>query len=133
MDVQGALFYTAWQEKRRHEKYCVEDDICECDEDDGIFIVKGRSRDNHKVNFGKEKGIPSCTCQDWIRYRVPCKDFFLVFITKIRWGRTSLPLSYLEGPLPHDNKALKNLNGQTSDNVIPTEDIHAEQSHQNYK
>ena len=111
MDVQGALFYTAWQEKRRHEKYYVEDDICECDEDDGIFIVKGRSRDNHKVNFGKEKGIPSCTCQDWIRYRVPCKDFFLVFITKIRWGRTSLPLSYLEGPLPHDNKALKNLNG----------------------
>ena len=126
------LHCLAREEKAR--KTLFEDDICECYEDEGFFYVKGRSADNHKVNFGKELGIPSCTCQDWIRYRMPCKHFFLVFITNILWGLNFLPLSYLQGPyLSCDNKALENLNGQTSDDIIHTEDIHVEQSHQNYK
>lgn len=108
----------AREEKAR--KTFSEDDICESDEDMGIFIINGKSGAKHTVSFGKESGKPNCTCQDWIRHNVPCKHFFLIFITKIKWGWNSLPQSYLQGPyLSCDNSALESIQGPTVNNSLP--------------
>ena len=120
------------EEKAR--KKLSEDDILEADEDEGIFSVRGKSGNTYRVSFGKRSGIPSCTCQDWIRYRVPCKHFFLLFITQTKWGWNSLPSSYLQEPhLSCDKEALKSLNEESSEHIVPTPDINPELYHQNYK
>ena len=50
------------------------------------------------VDFGTQAGKPNCTCQDWAKNNLPCKHFFLIFITTDEWGWSSLPRSYLNGP-----------------------------------
>ena len=120
----------AREEKAR--KTFSEDDICESDEDKGIFIVKGKSGVVHTINFGKESGKPSCTCQDWTRHNVPCKHFFLIFITKIQWGWTSLPQSYLQGPyLSCDNNALESIQRPLDSSSSFTDNANAENHPEN--
>ena len=99
------------EEKAR--KQFSEKDILESDEQDGVFLIQGNSG-TYTVDFGKKTSVPSCTCQDWIAHNIPCKHFFLVFISKCNWGWNSLPQSFLEGPfLNCDIKALENSHVQT--------------------
>ena len=55
---------------------------------DGRFKITTASRKVHKVNFGKETGVPSCTCLDWMRFHIPCKHFFS---NETDWSWYSLP------------------------------------------
>ena len=97
-----------------------------------ISIVKGKSGVVHTINFGKESGKPSCTCQDWTRHNVPCKHFFLIFITKIQWGWTSLPQSYLQGPyLSCDNNALESIQRPLDSSSSSTDNANAENHPEN--
>ena len=36
-------------------------------------------------------GKPNCTCQDWAKNNLPCKQFFLIFITTDEWGWSFSP------------------------------------------
>ena len=79
------------------------------DSENGLFRVCGKSGYTHTIDFGKQTGKPSCTCQDWIKNNIPCKHFFLIFQTKEGWGWSSLPQSYLKSPyLCCDNMVLTN-------------------------
>ena len=59
------------------------------------------------VDFGLMTSTPSCTCKDWIQFRIPCKHFFAVFEHFHHWKWESLPRNYLESPhITADVKAL---------------------------
>ena len=74
---------------------------------DGRFKVASASGKVHKVDFGKETGVPSCTCLDWMRFHIPCKHFFAIFINETDWSWYSLPPTYLASPLLYtDQEAL---------------------------
>ena len=94
------------EEKAR--KQLSEKDILQSDEENGKFVIQGNSGSTYTVDFGRKTSTPSCTCQDWVAHNLPCKHFFLVFISKCGWGWNSLPSSFLEGPfLSCDNAALE--------------------------
>lgn len=84
------------EEKAR--KTLVPGDITDIDTINGIFSVHGKSGYTHTMDFGTQTKKPSCTCQDWIRYNIPCKHFFIVCMTKGEWGWNSLPQDYLKNP-----------------------------------
>ena len=90
------LHCLAREEKAR--KTFSPNDITDTDNENGIFLVHGKSGYTHTVDFGSQTGKPSCTCQDWTRNNIPCKHFFLIFMTKGGWGWSSLPQSYLKSP-----------------------------------
>ena len=50
--------------------------ILKSDKEKGIFLVCGESGCTYTIDFGKESGKPSCTCQDWMTNNIPCKHFF---------------------------------------------------------
>jgi len=94
-----------------------EKDIIEADQQNVNFVIKGKSGCIHKVNSGKESGMPSCTCQDWMRHTVPCKHFFLIFITQPQWSWNSLPSQCLQQPnRTCDTNALKTISEAISVN-----------------
>ena len=84
------------EEKAR--KVLSPNDILEADEEKGIFLVRGESGNSYTIDFGKESGNPSCTCQDWMTNNIPCKHFFLIFISICEWDWNALPQSYLQSP-----------------------------------
>lgn len=65
-------------------------------EEEGSFEVKKSSGGTHRVDFGCNTGSPSCSCKDWIRWHIPCKHFFGVFIHYDEWSWNSLPKVYLD-------------------------------------
>lgn len=69
-------------------------DIVSQDTDTGVFTIKGSSTKSHIVDFGTSSGEPSCTCLDWIQWRIPCKHFFAIFNLFEKWGWESLPTQY---------------------------------------
>ena len=75
---------------RKHDQ----SDIISQDTIVGVFTIKGSSNKLHTVNFGTATGEPSCTCPDWIQWRIPCKHFFAVFKFFEKWGWESLPEQY---------------------------------------
>ena len=91
------------------------EDITDTDIENGIFSVRGKSGYTHTVDFGRQRGKPTCTCQDWSRNNIPCKHFFLVFIHKGGWGWSSLPQSYLNNPyLSSDGVSIADFQDPTS-------------------
>ena len=42
--------------------------------------------------------MPSCTCQDWTNWHIPCKHFFTIFKHRSAWQWSNLPPSYLHSP-----------------------------------
>ena len=56
-----------------------ESNIISHDTVNGVFTIKGPSSKLHTINFGTTNGEPSCTCLDWIQWKLPCKHFFAVF------------------------------------------------------
>ena len=82
---------------RKSSKFKNED--IQTEHSDGRFKVASASGKVHKVDFGKETGIPSCTCLDWMRFHIPCKHFFAIFSNETDWSWYSLPPTYLASPL----------------------------------
>ena len=59
---------------------------------------------------------PSCTCKDWIQFRIPCKHFFAIFDHAEQWKWESLPKHYLESPhITADVRAFDNQYPTVSD------------------
>lgn len=53
--------------------------------------------------------MPSCSCQDWITWHLPCKHFFAIFNLYPNWGWKQLPNEYLNSAyLCMDTDALHN-------------------------
>ena len=93
-------------------------DITEDDGEMGLFRVTSRSGTVHHVNFGAATGIPTCTCKDWIHFRIPCKHFFAIFAYSKDWQWGSLPNCYLESShITPDTKALDEVCPAIADNL----------------
>ena len=81
-------------ERKSSSRKYDESDITTQDTISGVFIIKGSSSKLHRVNFGTTTGELSCTCHDWIEWRIPCKHFFAVFRFFEKWRWDSLPEQY---------------------------------------
>ena len=81
------------ERKSKSQKY-VEDDTRCISDTEGVFEVKGTGK-IHTVRFGTNEEEPSCTCKDWLKWKVPCKHFFGIFRFYSSWSWSSLPSSYL--------------------------------------
>ena len=78
------------------------EDVSVIDDSKGQFHVTASSGCKYVVDFG----LPSCECRDQIRFQIPCKHFFAIFL-HYKWQWNSLPLSYLQGAyLSQDSEAL---------------------------
>ena len=75
------------------KKYSRED-IVTTEQSSGLFSIKSNEK-THTVDFGQATGHPSCTCQDWTNWQVPCKHFFAVFTLIPEWDWYRLPEKYL--------------------------------------
>ena len=99
-----------------------------CTDDlNGKFQVKGTGK-VHSIDFGKKSLEPSCTCKDWLKWKMPCKHFFGVFKHYPKWNWNALPNTYLNSEyLCSDASALSSslsrvpsddLNGDTLDQTL---------------
>ena len=79
------------------EKY-KESDIQMLSEENGQFAVKSKSGRVCTLQFGNCSVPPSCSCEDWTKYHLPCKHFFAVFCFKAEWTWDRLPKNYLNSP-----------------------------------
>lgn len=73
------------------------DDIDEVS--DGVLLVKSKSQPDqmYQVEFGTEERLPSCSCDDFLKFYLPCKHFFAVIRnTKYRWH--DLSQTYIGSP-----------------------------------
>lgn len=96
-------------ERKSSSRKYDQSDIISQDTTAGVFTIKGSSNKLHTVNFGTTTGEPSCTCPDWIQWRIPCKHFFAVFKFFEKWGWESLPEQYKSEPhISSDAKILTN-------------------------
>ena len=66
----------------------------------GKFTVKGTKMKKYTVDFGRsnENQIPSCTCQYWNQWQIPCKHFFANFNLYPQWSWNQLSNQYLNSP-----------------------------------
>ena len=102
-------------ERRLKARKFSAEDVCDIDVNNGKFHVKSSSGKNYEVDFGVQSEWPSCDCQDWVRFHIPCKHFFAVFFKRERWQWNSLPSNYLlSAYLSQDSEALvKNRDDKT--------------------
>ena len=99
-------------ERNLKAKKYVPDDVCDVDAAKGQFCIKSSSDKMHKVDFG----APSCECKDWIRFHMPCKHFFAVFLHRKKWQWSSLPQEYLlSAYLSQDSEALSYVQDEEAD------------------
>ncbi|KAF3698781.1 Calcium-responsive transcription factor [Channa argus] len=65
----------------------------------GIFMVtsEGKNKESNLVTLGSSSALPSCTCEDWKRNRLPCKHFCAGF--KAGWTWDDLCPQYRNNPL----------------------------------
>ena len=96
-------------ERKSSSRKYDQSDIISQDTTAGVFTIKGSSNKLHTIKFGTTTGEPSCTCPDWIQWRIPCKHFFAVFKFFEKWGWESLPEEYKSQPhISSDAGALNN-------------------------
>ena len=59
--------------------------------------IINHDNDQEKGSFGNDNpdSMPSCTCQDWTNWHIPCKHFFSIFKHRAAWQWSNLPPSYL--------------------------------------
>ena len=72
----GQVILHCLERKSSCRKYD-ESNIISHDTVNGVFTIKGSSSKLHTINFGTTNGEPSCTCLDWIQWKLPCKHFLL--------------------------------------------------------
>ena len=83
----------------------------------GVFTIKGSSNKLHTINFGTPSGEPSCTCHDWVQWRIPCKHFFAIFRLFEQWGWDNPPDHY---------KSQAHISTDTNALSVAAMDVHAE-------
>ena len=111
-DKPRELILHCLQRRQKSRKFS-KGDIQIIDNDNGVFVVK--STKQYQVDFGRE---PSCACKDWIRFKIPCKNFFAIFNHFSSWTWNSLPQSYLNSEyLSQDTKSLDALCGPETTSV----------------
>jgi len=64
---------------------------------EGNFEAQGKTK-LHVVDFGLTSHEPTCSCKDWLCYKVPCKHFFAIFRLFPEWRWEKLPNSYQQSP-----------------------------------
>ena len=113
------------ERKSNGQKYAKEDVSC-IDNTNGTFQIKGTGN-THSIDFGKHSLEPSCTCKDWLKWKIPCKHFFAIFKFYPRWNWYALPSSYLSSEyLSSDACALTfSLSMMTSNDHL-NEEIHVQ-------
>ena len=94
------------------DNYC-ESDITTLDEDKGQFAIKCMSGRVCTLCFGNSSEAPSCSCEDWTKYHLPCKHFFAVFHFKKNWTWNQLPENYLNSPRLACDKSVLNSKEET--------------------
>ncbi len=62
------------------------------DVNQGQFEVESESGVKRIVDFE----LPSCTCQDWHDFHMPCKHMFAIFQHQTQWTWDKLPQAYLQ-------------------------------------
>lgn len=85
---------------------------------EGKFEVQGKNK-LHLVDFGLTSDEPSCSCKDWLCYKVPCKHFFAVFRLFPEWGWEKLPNSYQQSPYLNIDEQAISAYIQAKDNKVP--------------
>lgn len=108
------------------------DDVEEADGTKGIFLVHTSKETVHTVTFAEDptSHLPSCTCQDWLKYHIPCKHFFAVFNHFPTWSWTALPQKYLNSAyLSTDKAALQTYHRESVAENIRTEQPNDEPEH----
>ncbi|KAI8516096.1 hypothetical protein Bbelb_069090 [Branchiostoma belcheri] len=70
----------------------------------GVFKVTskgGISQHYHTVNFetSSANNMPSCTCRDWAKHKMPCKHFCAIFTLEEGWTWDKLSPAYRDNPL----------------------------------
>ena len=70
------------QRKIKALKYSLSD-TSRVDLENGKFTVKGSENKVHTIDFRTENEdhMPSCTCQDWTQWHMPCKLFWQFLIS----------------------------------------------------
>ena len=84
------------------------EDVEDVDAGNGVFKVNSKKERN--INFGHNSRsfMPSCSCPDWDKFHLPCKNFFAIFRLQPAWTWNRLPKTYLESAhLILDNDALR--------------------------
>ncbi|KAI8517503.1 hypothetical protein Bbelb_035200 [Branchiostoma belcheri] len=70
----------------------------------GVFKVTskgGISQHYHTVNFetSSTNNMPSCTCREWAKHKMPCKHFCAIFTLEEGWTWDKLSPAYRDNPL----------------------------------
>ncbi|XP_019639650.1 PREDICTED: uncharacterized protein LOC109481516 [Branchiostoma belcheri] len=65
----------------------------------GTFNVKSESKPTTHQSFGTCDIMPSCTCKDWMRHKLPCKHMCAVFHHVPGCGWHSLARCYKDNPI----------------------------------
>jgi SWIM zinc finger. len=68
----------------------------------GIFSVQGSETpdDNiHTISFGDSNSYPSCDCEDWQRFKLPCIHLGAVFNTYQDWTYDMMGVPYRSNPI----------------------------------
>nr|XP_020447011.1 COP9 signalosome complex subunit 9 isoform X1 [Monopterus albus]XP_020447012.1 COP9 signalosome complex subunit 9 isoform X1 [Monopterus albus] len=92
----------------------------------GTFKVTSESdRESHVVTLGSSSTLPSCTCEDWKRNRLPCKHFCAGF--KAGWTWDVLCPQYRDNPLFTLDPVCRNSSPPVS---LPGEEILQGQDHE---
>ena len=82
--------------KSKGVKYAAHD-VHDVDAERGIFEIDRVKGGSHTVDFkggSSSQDLPSCTCKDWTKHRIPCKHFFAVFTHRQQWQWEQLPNVY---------------------------------------
>ena len=71
--------------------------IIDKDQEKGIFEITKSSGAKYRISFGNDNpdSMPSCTCQDWTNWHLPCKTLFK---HRAAWHWGNLPPSCLHSP-----------------------------------
>ena len=114
------------ERKTKALKYSLSDTNA-TDLENGKFTVKGTNNKTHTIDFGSANAdhMPSCTCQDWTQWHMPCKHFFAIFNLYPRWGWYQLPNEYLNSAyLSTDTDALQsNFSFTQPEDLFTTQDL----------
>ena len=114
------------ERKTKALKYSLSDTNA-TDLENGKFTVKGTTNKTHTINFGSTNAdhMPSCTCQDWTQWHMPCKHFFAIFNLYPQWGWYQLPNEYLNSAyLSTDTDALQsNFSFTQPEDLFTTQDL----------
>ncbi|OCT81634.1 hypothetical protein XELAEV_18028457mg [Xenopus laevis] len=83
------------------KRYCTalnKKDVTTVDDKDGIFKVKSESGDAEYL-IHLNGPVPSCTCEDFTHFLLPCKHICCIFQHFSNWGWDRLNPSYTNNPL----------------------------------